>query len=173
MENPVPDLCLSDPGLTRIYRKEVTLLKFERLWIIAGSVFEKDRPIGFIGEVSKGEVPVAVPHSLFKIVVREVGDGKVAALGFLFTQDYKEGTDGQPRPTEEWVNCNKAQGQEHIYDHRSRLKTVADIEVLTGLSFFPDAINREHARKETPTKLWPVAKKYWDQNGCAGQNYIP
>ena len=26
MENPVPDLCLSDPGLTRIYRKEVTLL---------------------------------------------------------------------------------------------------------------------------------------------------
>ena len=26
LENPVPDLCLSDPGLTRIYRKEVTLL---------------------------------------------------------------------------------------------------------------------------------------------------
>ncbi len=40
MENPVPDLCLSDPGLTRIYRKEVTLL---------GSVY-LGRPVTLTGD---------------------------------------------------------------------------------------------------------------------------
>ena len=147
--------------------------RFERLWVIAGPVFEKGETIGFIGEALKGEVPVAVPHGLFKIVVRELDDGKISALAFLFTQHYENGVDGQPRPTETWVNCNKAKRQDHIYNHQSRLKSVADIEALTGLVFFPAAANREQVRNEVPTALWPVAKKYWDSKGCAGQNYVP
>ena len=147
--------------------------RFEQVWIIVGPVFEKCKSIGFIGEASKGEVPVAVPHSLFKIVVRELGDGKVAALAFLFTQRYEKGVDGQPAPTETWVNCNKARRQDHIYDHQFRLKSVADIEALTGLMFFPAAVNREQVRNEVATALWPVTKKFWDSKGCAGQNYVP
>lgn len=147
--------------------------RFEQVWIIVGPVFEKGKPIGFIGEASKGEVPVAVPHSLFKIVVRELGDEKVAALAFLFTQRYEKGVDSQPEPTETWVNCNKARRQDHIYDHQFLLKSVADIEALTGLMFFPAAVNREQVRNEVPTALWPVTKKFWDSKGCAGQNYVP
>ena len=147
--------------------------RFKRLWIIAGPVFENDRPVGFIGEASKGEVPVAVPYGMFKIIVREVGDGAVATLAFLFTQYYEDGADGQPRPTENWVNCSNAKRRRHIYDHRSRLKSVEEIEVLTGLTFFPDAVNREEVRAEVPTALWPIAKRYWDTKGCAGQKYVP
>ena len=152
-----------------------TANRFKRLWIIAGPVFEENKPVGFIGEPSKGEVQVAVavPHGMFKVVVREMDDGKVAALAFLFTQYYEEGVDGQPRPTENWVNCNKARRRQHIYDHRSRLKSVAEIEALTGLTFFSEAINREQARAEVPTAPWLVAEKYWDPEGCARQNYVP
>lgn len=147
--------------------------KFDRLWIIAGPVFEKGETIGFIGEGAKGEVPVAVPHSIFKVVVREIGGGGVAALAFLFSQHYEEGADGQPRPKENWINCNKAKRKNYVYDHRPRLRTVAEIEVLTGLSFFPEAANRKEARRERPTALWRVPINFWDPKGCAGQNYVP
>ena len=146
---------------------------FDRLWIITGPVFQKDRPVGFIGESSKGEVPIAVPHALFKVVVREMDDGTIAALAFLFTQRYAQGADGQPRPTENWVNCNKARIRQHVYDHRSRLTSVAEIEALTRLTFFPDAVNRSQARAAVPTTLWPVPQKFWDPNGCARQNFVP
>ena len=147
--------------------------RFERVWIVAGSVFESNRAVGHIGEASKGEVPVAVPHGMFKVIVREVGDTEVAALAFLFTQRYEEGTDGQPRPTETWVNCSRARSQNHTYDHRPRLTSVAEIEAVTGLTFFPDASNREDVLNSVPTTLWPVASNYWNPRGCAGQNYVP
>tara|TARA_R110002072_G_scaffold211424_1_gene368956 strand:+ start:8451 stop:9518 length:1068 start_codon:yes stop_codon:yes gene_type:complete len=151
--------------------------KYERLWIIAGSVIEKGKPIGFIGETSKGEVPVAVPHALFKVIVRETGNGKVDALAFLFPQAYAPGADGQPRPTEKWVNCNKAKGKGkgkgHVYDHKPRLKTVAEIENMTGLTFFPGAANREEMRTRQAAALWQVEEKFWDPKGCAGQRYVP
>lgn len=147
--------------------------KFERLWIMAGPVFEKAKPIGFIGEKSKGEVPVAVPHALFKVVVREVGDGKVEALAFLFPQVYEPRPDGQVRPTDKWVNCNKAKGLEHIYDHRPSLRSVSEVEALSGLTFFPGATNREEARTMKPAALWLVEEKFWDPKGCAGQRFVP
>ena len=146
---------------------------FGRLWIIAGPVFEANKAVGHIGEASMGEVPVAVPHGVFKVVVREVGDREVAALAFMFTQHYEQGTDGRPRPAETWVNCSAARGRGHINDHRSRLKSVAEIEALTGLRFFPDAANREDVVNEVPSALWPVASRYWDPGGCAQQSYIP
>ena len=147
--------------------------KFGRLWIIAGPVFEKDKPIGNIGESSKGEVPVAVPHAIFKVLVRELNGGEVDALAFLFAQPYEEGTDGQPRPTATWRNCNKA-GKGFVYNHRPRLRSVEEIEGMTGLTFFPGTRNRVRVRAEVPTSLWGVEKNYWDTNSlCAKQNYVP
>jgi len=147
--------------------------KLKRLWIMAGPVFEQGKPVGFIGEKAKGEIPVAVPHALFKVIVRDIGGGKVDALAFLFPQPYVEGADGQPRPTATWVNCNKAKSQNHTYDHKPRLVTVAKVEALTGLTFFPGAVNREEARSRQPAKLWTVEKKYWDPRGCGGQRFVP
>lgn len=37
---------------------------------------------------------MAVPHSMFKVVVRKVVYREVAALAFLFTQHYEQGTTG-------------------------------------------------------------------------------
>ena len=146
---------------------------FGRLWIITGPVFDKNKPVGFIGESSKGEVPIAVPHALFRVVVRGMADSTIAALAFLFTQPYAQGADGQPCLTGNWVNCNKARSRQHVYDHRSRLTSVAEIEALTGLTFFPDAVNRAQVRAAVPTTLWPVPEKYWDPDGCARQNFVP
>ena len=147
--------------------------KFGRLWIIAGPVFEKDKAIGFIGEAEKGEVPVAVPHALFKVVIRETEGGNVDALAFLFPQAYEEDSAGQPSPLETWVNCSGAKKAGHVYDHRPRLTSVAKIEELTGLTFFPGVQNRIALRNTTPTALWEIKKKYWSPGGCARQNYVP
>ncbi len=147
--------------------------KFTRLWIIVGSVFERGKPIGYIGETNKGEVPVAIPHALFKVIVRDIGDGKVDALAFIFPQPYAKASNGRQKPTEEWVNCNKAKRLEHTYDHRPSLRTVAQIEDLTGLTFFPGAVNRDEIRVQEAEALWPVEEKYWDPKGCAGQRFVP
>lgn len=147
--------------------------KFKQLWIIAGPIFEKGKRIGFIGEKAEGEVPVAVPHAMFKVVVRDLGGGKVDALAFLFSQPYKDGPDGQPRPTTTWVNCNKAKKLKYVYDPRPNLRSVAEIEEMTGLTFFPNASNREEVRTRKPSALWPVEREYWDPKVCAGQRYVP
>ena len=134
--------------------------KFGRLWIIAGPVFEKDKAIGFIGEAKKGEVPVAVPHALFKVVVRETEGGNVDALAFLFPQPYKEGDDGQPRPLETCVHCGKTKKDDPVYDYSPQLKSVAQIEELTGLTFFLGVRNREVLRNATPSALWEIEEHY-------------
>ena len=147
--------------------------KFGRLWIIAGPVFEKDKAIGFIGEAKKGEVPVAVPHALFKVVVRETEGGNVDALAFFFPQAYEEDSAGQPSPLETWVNCSGAKKAGHVYDHRPRLTSVAKVEELTGLTFFPGVRNRRALRDTIPTALWAIEQQYWSPGGCARQNYVP
>ena len=110
---------------------------------------------------------------MFKVIVRDLGDGKVDALAFLIPQPYAEGSDHQPRPTENWVNCNKAQKLKHVYDHRPRLRSVAEIEEATRLTFFPGASNRDEVRGRKPTALWPVETNFWDTKVCAGQRYAP
>lgn len=124
------------------------------------------------------DLPVGLPYGAASDLAR-ISIGPPSGLvsncthAFLFTQRYVLGADGQPRPTENWVNCNQAKRRQHVYDHRSRLTSVAEIEALTGLTFFPGALNRERARTAVPTTLWPVPQKYWDPNGCAGQNFVP
>lgn len=50
---------------------EAAANKTGRLRIIAGPVFEANDPVGNIGQASEGEVPVAVPHGVFRVVVHE------------------------------------------------------------------------------------------------------
>ena len=147
--------------------------KYQQLWIIAGPVFNRDKSIGYIGD--KNEIPVAVPHALFKIVIRkrETDPNSIEALAFLFPQPYNFNENGKLEPREEWVNCSDAKKYKHIYDHLPRLKSVAYIEELTGLRFFPNASNRNEQLNKKPHALWPVETHYWaTEQVCAGQEYV-
>ena len=77
----------------------------ERIWIISGPVFKENFSIGYIGD--KGEVPIAVPHALFKVIVRNQSsasgakpkrDDEIEAIGFLFPQHYEIKNNGNPMP---------------------------------------------------------------------------
>lgn len=58
--------------------------KFKAVWVIAGPIIDAGAPVLTIGR--PGRVPVVVPNSLYKIVVREKDDGAPDALGFIFEQ---------------------------------------------------------------------------------------
>ena len=161
--------------------------KYEKVWTIAGTIFDEDKIVHSIfdrvREDRKGEVPVAVPHALFKILVLEI-DGQLDVRAFIFEQPYElAGEDAEesvrynPIPTADakagWVKCSQASGREHTYDHRSRLVSVSEIERRTGLTFFEDFPELAAKKGEEPTYLWPVEKKYWTGFICGGQNFIP
>ncbi len=50
------------------------------VWIIAGPIFKDLKPSTFVGEESKGELLVAAPDALFKIIVRDRGEGEDLAV---------------------------------------------------------------------------------------------
>lgn len=143
--------------------------KHGRVWTIAGPIFDVGKPILFIGD--PGEVPVAVPHALFKILVREK-EGRVHTLAFVFEQP-SEMKAGRPVPTSAakagWVKCNQVKSKGHVYDHRPRLVSVKQIEARTGLTFFAGHADRDWLESENPGALWPVEKKFWSGHVCGGQ----
>lgn len=147
--------------------------KFGRVWIITGPIFDAGTPRLTIGD--PGEVPIAVPHAFFKIVIRETSAG-IDALGLVFEQPSKLDAAGKPVPEATWVNCNQASSLNHVYDHTAKLKTIRAIEERTGLTFLPDL--DEAARSAlidaTPTMLWTVEPRFWDvASACAGQTSHP
>ena len=54
--------------------------KYERIWVICGPVFFGKEPAMWLGQ--DGEMKVAIPDALFKIVIREQGTG-VDTLAFI------------------------------------------------------------------------------------------
>lgn len=54
--------------------------KYGRIWVVAGPVFFDRNPAMWLGQAS--EVRAAIPDALFKIVIRQKGEG-VGALAFL------------------------------------------------------------------------------------------
>jgi DNA/RNA endonuclease G (NUC1) len=55
--------------------------KYSRIWVVAGPVFFNKNPSMWLGQ--RSEVEAAIPDALFKIVIRQQGDG-VEVLAFLF-----------------------------------------------------------------------------------------
>lgn len=138
--------------------------KYKDLWIVTGPIFYDGQEIEWIG--SAGEIPVAVPHALFKVIIRELGQGRVDALGFIFDQAYELNSKGIPEPVEKWVKCSERKKLNHVYNHSSHLVRIADIESYTGLNFFEEATNRQEVIEAKPEKLWPVEKDYWSARKC-------
>ncbi|MHA1528192.1 MAG: DNA/RNA non-specific endonuclease [Alphaproteobacteria bacterium] len=150
--------------------------KWGSVWIIAGPIFDKGKEILFIGE--SDEVPVAVPHAFFKIIVIETASGP-EARGFIFEHPSAMGQHNgipQPLPDATWVNCNQRVSQGHSYDHMPHLRSMTEIAYRTGLNLFA---NRSPAERNTlmlttQTEVWEVHDKFWDvQSACGGQNYHP
>lgn len=112
------------------------------VWIIAGPIFEpaKHTPTAWIGEPRKGEMLVAIPDKLFKIVIRATPDpNRPEVLAFVYPQDVKRGKS---------------------YDHRPYLRSIDFIEEKTGLDFLtslPAAMERQIEKKKATT-LWPVTE---------------
>jgi len=110
---------------------------YNQVWVIAGPVFKDFKPRKWIGEISKGELPVAIPDGLFKIVIKnsEVS-GEIDTLAFYYPHD-EEGYSKGP------------------YDHSKYLKSIDWIEKQTGLDFLT-ALDDEYERKVERKKNKPI-----------------
>lgn len=92
--------------------------RYGRIWIVTGPIFYAGEPAEYIGE--DGEIPVAVPDALFKIVSRKPrGQDAPEVLAFI----YEQSGPGYRRSP---------------FDHESHLVSVDEIEDYTGLDFFAD-----------------------------------
>jgi len=133
--------------------------KYGKVWIVAGPVFENStfRTIG-----DDGEIPVALPDGLFKVVVREDENGKVHALAFYFEQDYEvkvENNKSRPIPVEKnWKSCGKKILCQVCEESFSRLTSIKYLEEKTGLEF-PSSL--DVIRDQIPNTYWNIQKQYW------------
>jgi DNA/RNA endonuclease G (NUC1) len=144
--------------------------KFRSVWIIVGPIVDIAKPVLTIG--GPGEVPVVVPHALYKIVIREGGDGRPDVLGFIFEQNPQQ-VNGQAVPGQSWVNCKNHQ---QVYNHTPNLRSVREIGARTGLHFFGSSppAEREMLLNSVPQSLWPIEPNFWDESStCAGQRVHP
>jgi endonuclease G, mitochondrial len=114
--------------------------RYGEVWVITGPVFQDKTASAWLGENEKGELPVAIPDALYKIVVKlHPGKRIPDVLAFLYPQ---EGDGYGHRP----------------FHHERYLTTVDAIEKLTGLDFLtalPDDVEREVESRKF-SGLWPV-----------------
>jgi endonuclease G len=126
--------------------------KYERVWVITGPVFKRKRPTAWLTSNSnKGTVPVAIPISMFKIVMKRNSAGDFEALGFSMPQAHRTYQKKGPWDPAVWF------------------KSISEIERMTGQEFLLGAPGiTQEVKDQEPTKLWPVAKTDFS-SGCKGQ----
>ncbi|CAH7218635.1 exported hypothetical protein [Vibrio chagasii] len=110
--------------------------EYGKLWVVTGPIYIDGMPSGYIGE--ENEFKVAIPDALFKVVIRELTEGKPEVLAFIYPQvgaGYYNGT----------------------YQHFRYLTTIDEIEVMSGLSFLNNLSLAEQNRLRTSlsSKIWP------------------
>ena len=146
--------------------------KYGSVWTIAGPVFRYEQDILYIGD--PGEVPVAVPHALFKILVIEA-EGEPQTRAFIFEQPSQFDVRSSkvlpaPDALSGWVKCSSARRRGHVFDHRERLTSISNIQDQTGLSFEGYGDSAAMLLAETED-LWFVEEEYWTGYACGGQRY--
>jgi DNA/RNA endonuclease G (NUC1) len=123
--------------------------KYGEVWVVAGPVFNKTGKVTWLRSDNKKKVtPVAIPPREFKIVLRKDGE-QWDALAFVYPQQHKTYAKGP-------------------YDPEIWLKSVADIEQLTGEEFMAGLPNGAALKTKAAAKIWPVAKSDFD-TGCKKQ----
>ncbi len=108
---------------------------YGQVWIICGPIIKNKKPSKWIGE--KGEVPVAVPDALFKIVIKNNSAAEhPEVLAFIY--------ENKNYPTKE------------PFHHERFLVGIDEIEEKTGLDFLQRLPAEEQKRIESKaaTELW-------------------
>jgi DNA/RNA endonuclease G (NUC1) len=114
---------------------------FGSVWVLTGPIIYESQPRTWLGEASKSEMLIAIPHALFKIVIKDSGDpDRPDVLAFIYPQEgdgYKRGP----------------------FDHVPYLASVDEIEELTGLDFLTAVPNEHEEAIESvvATELWEAS----------------
>lgn len=144
--NAVPQRQLFNAGiwLDMEYLTAAWAQKYGAVWVVTGPVFADKAPYAHLGEV--GELPVAIPDALFKVVVKEgLRPGIPDVLAFIYPQVGPGYYGGKP------------------YNHLRYVTTVDEIEKLTGIDFFsllPPELEKPLER-EMADALWPVEGEHF------------
>ncbi|HEY8962911.1 MAG TPA: DNA/RNA non-specific endonuclease [Alphaproteobacteria bacterium] len=110
------------------------------VWVITGPVFADRYAIAHLGDA--GEIPVAIPDALYKIVIREgESDDKPEVLAFVYPQ----------------VGAGYIDTAKQGYDHSRYATNVDEIEALTGIDFFTALSETAQKRIEAQVnrEIWP------------------
>ena len=104
--------------------------KFGAVWIITGPIISDRTPEIWLGEKQKGEMLIAIPNALFKIVVKESTDAnRPSVLAFIYPQTgpgYNKGP----------------------FDHLMYLVSVDEVEERTRLDFLTALPDSDEAAVE-------------------------
>lgn len=122
--------------------------------MIAGPVFDRGEDIRRIGK--PGRISLAVPDAVFKNVARDGDDGgPPRVLAFIYPNYgcYRK--------------CSTTSHQRFFgaYDHEPFMKSLAEVEEKTGLTFFSNLPQRQ--REELLQQ--PKASELWD----VGPEHVP
>jgi endonuclease G len=113
--NCVPQLQWQNNGVWKKLEKNCTDYadKYERVWVVCGPVFYGNNPALWLGQ--QGEMQVAVPDALFKIVIRENAESETGVETMAFVIPNIVPTDKK--------------------DVAEFLTSIENVESMTGLTF--------------------------------------
>lgn len=112
--------------------------KYGSVWVITGPIFADRSPIAYLGE--NGELPVAIPDALFKIVIKDGPQpNSPDVMAFIYPQVGPGYYMGKP------------------YDHTRYMTSIDEIEKLTGIDFLTTLSVSDQERIESYANriLWP------------------
>ncbi len=140
--------------------------KFSKAWHISGPVYYPNVPVETIGQA--GEVKVAIPHALFKVMVY-VTHGQTNVRAFLFPQpSYKKiksimAANGNKKPSMGYRNCQST--NQDSYDFHPFVSSLSDIEKLTKIKLFPSVqpTQKQSLDEMSSRALWKVEARFFDE----------
>ena len=130
--NAVPQAAKFNQGIWMGLENYVASISNEvgELWVVSGPIYIPGQKIEYIGEPKKNEVPVAIPDKMFKVIFVELDDGSgVQVYSLIYPNKFDELPELYKKG-----RCN----EDKTYDHNPYLVSLAQVEVESGIKFFPD-----------------------------------
>lgn len=118
--------------------------KYREVWVVAGPIFESGGPRAWL-ESQGNALPVAIPDSLFKIVLRKDKDDAWEALSFIM-----------PQQDDRYLLKLKQ------IDLAVWGSSIERIERLTNQVFFPDQRRDAALMRAKTRRLWPAVRAEFD-----------
>lgn len=141
--NAVPQLQWQNNGIWKKLENDTIKWadRFDRVWIITGPAFFNKDPAQWLGQ--EGEVKVAIPDRLYKIVIRKDGD-KAKAIAFLIPNILQE-------------------SEKNYWDFQT---TIDEVERVTGLKFLTELSSQTTltAEEQAALKSEALPKSKWAPN---------